>query len=63
MEFFWMTGKKLVTIFKIVNNQNITKAIVQSQSIVLLTCRMFFGLIIYDNMLKYLLDNNLISPK
>ena len=58
-----MTGKKIVTIFEIVNNQNIKKAIVQSQSIVLLTCRMFFGLIIYDNMLKYLLENNLISPK
>ena len=63
MEFFWMTGKKIVTIFEIVNNQNIKKAIVQSQSIVLLTCRMFFGLIIYDNMLKYLLENILISPK
>ena len=57
-----MTGKKgnIVRIFKKGNKQNIRNDCPVS---LLPICSKIFERIIYDNMLKYFLGNNLISPK
>ena len=57
-----MTGKKgnLVPIFKKGDKQNIKNYRTVS---LLPICIKIFERVIYDNMLKYFLDNNLITPK
>ena len=62
MEYFQMTGKKgnIIPIFKKRDKQNIKN---YGPVSLLPICSKIFERIIYDNMLKYFLDNNLISPK
>ena len=62
MEYFQITGKKeiLYKFFKKGNKQNITNYRPVS---ILPNCSKTFDCIIYDTMLKYFLDNNLITPK
>ena len=55
----WKKGN-IVPIFKKGDKQNLKSYRPVS---LLPTCSKIFKRIIYDNMLKYLLDNNLISPK
>ena len=62
MEYFQITGKKgnIAPIFKKGDKQNIESYRPVS---LLPICSKIFERIIYDNMLKYFLDNNLITPK
>ena len=58
--FRWLEKWSIVPTFKKGDKQNITNYRPVS---LLLICVKAFERIIYDNMLKYFLDNNLISPK
>ena len=58
--FRWLEKWSIVPTFKKGDKQNITNYRPVS---LLLICVKPFERIIYDNMLKYFLDNNLISPK